>query len=213
MKLATKKRILITAGPTWVAIDQARVISNIASGETGFILAKEFKKLGVFVTLLLGPGYFFESVSGIKIIHFKYFSELERLLEKELKKKGLAAVVHAAAVSDFEPQKTSRHKVSSQRNIWKINLVPTRKLINNLKVNRADLFTVGFKFQPDEDNACLIAKGKELLKQANLDLVVANSNRNKTYRAFILDGKNTYGPFLSKTKMAVYLSRLVRKRL
>jgi phosphopantothenoylcysteine decarboxylase / phosphopantothenate---cysteine ligase len=213
MKSATKKRILITAGPTWVAIDQVRVISNIASGETGFILANEFRKLGASVTLLLGPGYFCGSISGIKVVRFNYFSQLEQLLKKELKKASLAAVIHSAAVSDFEPRKISQQKVSSQRDSWKINLVPTRKLINSFKNNRADLLTVGFKFQPVSSRAGLIAKGRKLLKQADLDLVVANSIRNGVYQAYILDSNSQYGPFLSKREMAICLSRLVQKRL
>ena len=49
------KRILITAGPTWVAIDSVRVISNIATGETGILLAKRLSLQGAKVTLALGP--------------------------------------------------------------------------------------------------------------------------------------------------------------
>ncbi|MDD5476961.1 MAG: phosphopantothenoylcysteine decarboxylase [Candidatus Omnitrophica bacterium] len=210
--MATKK-ILITAGPSWVAIDKIRVISNIASGETGFILAEKFKKLGAKVTLLLGPGYFCGSQTGIKIIRFKYFSQLARLLKNELKKGKYAAVIHAAAVADYTPKKVIRHKVSSHRANWRIDLVPTKKLINDLKNYGKGLFTVGFKFEPDKDDAGLIEKGKKLLKQARLDLVVANSNKNAVYRAFILDSRNKYGPFPSKIKMAAYLSRLVEKKI
>ncbi len=210
--MATKK-ILITAGPSWVAIDKVRVISNIASGETGFILAEKFKKLGKKVTLLLGPGYFCGSQAGIKIIRFKYFSQLERLLANELKKGKYAAVIQAAAVADYAPKKIIRHKVSSRRSNWKINLIATKKLISNLKNYGSGLFTVGFKFEPDEDDAGLIKRGEVLLKQAGLDLVVANSNKNAAYRAFIIDNKNRYGPFPSKIKMAGYLSKLVERKI
>lgn len=213
MVTKNSKEILITAGPSWVAIDKARVISNIASGETGFILAKKFRKLGVKVTLLLGPGYFCGAQTGIKIIRFRYFSQLAQLLKNELRKGKYAAVIQAAAVADFAPERIIRKKVSSQRPNWKIKLVPTKKLISDLKNYGAGLFTVGFKFEPDEDDAGLIEKGKRLLKQAKLDLVVANSKKNTAYRAFILDGRNKYGPFPSKIKMADYLSRLMEKRL
>jgi len=213
--LATKnsKKILITAGPSWVAIDKARVIGNIATGETGFILAKKFKKLGAKVTLLLGPGYFWGNPKGIKIIRFQYFAQLQQLLKNELKNEKYSAVIHAAAVTDYAPKKIIRHKVSSQRANWKINLVPTKKLINNFKIYGSGLFSVGFKFEPDKDDAGLIEKGKALLKQAGLDLVVANSNKNADYRAFIVDNKNKYGPFPSKIKMAGCLSSLVERRI
>jgi len=213
--LVTKnsKKILITAGPTWVAIDKARVIANIASGETGFILAEKFKKLGAKVTLLLGPGYFCRTLRGIKIIRFKYFSQLEQLLTNELKKGKYTAVIHAAAVADYAPKRIIQNKLSSRLSNWKINLVPTKKLINNLKNYGNGLFSVGFKFDPDEDDSGLIEKGKTLLKQADLNLVVANSNKNTVYRAFILDDRNKYGPFSSKIKMAGYLSTLLEKRI
>ncbi len=210
--MATKK-ILITAGPSWAAIDNVRVISNIASGETGFILAEKFKKLGAKVTLLLGPGYFCGTQTGIKIIRFKYFSQLARFLKNELKKGKYSAVIHAAAVADYAPKKIIRHKVSSRRSNWNINLVPTKKLIGNLKNYGSGLFTVGFKFEPDKDDTGLIERGRALLKQADLDLVVANSNKNGGYRAFILDKKNKYGPFPNKIKMAGYLSRLIGRRI
>ena len=49
------KKVLITAGPTWVPIDNVRVISNTATGETGILLSEKLKNLGAKVTLLLGP--------------------------------------------------------------------------------------------------------------------------------------------------------------
>ena len=201
---------MITAGPTWIAIDQARVISNLASGETGFILADKFKKLGAEVTLLLGPGNFcFTEHPGIKLIRFRYFSELAQLLDKELKSAKYVAVIHAAAVADYQPKKIIGGKISSLRKNWKINLIPTKKLIKGLRKYDADLFTVGFKFEPNTDKDKLLEKGRALLEVQDLDIVVANSNKNKGYQAYILDGLNKYGPFLTKTKMAIGLSRLM----
>jgi phosphopantothenoylcysteine synthetase/decarboxylase len=204
------KRVLITAGPTWVAIDQVRVISNLASGETGFILADKFKKLGAKVTLLLGPGNFcVAGQAGIKLIHFKYFSELAQLLDKELKSQKYTAVIHAAAVADYQPEKIIAGKISSLHKNWRINLVPTKKLIKGLRKYKPDLFTVGFKFEPNANKDKLLAKGKQLLRTANLDLVVANSNKNMGYQAYILSSLKKYGPFFNKTEMAIYLSRLM----
>jgi phosphopantothenoylcysteine decarboxylase/phosphopantothenate--cysteine ligase len=211
--LITNKRILISAGPTWVAIDKVRVISNIASSETGFILAEKFKKLGAKVTLLLGPGNFYLNKNKIKVIHFKYFAELKKLLRDELKKARYNAVIHAAAVSDYQPEKVSKNKISSHHKSLKINLVPTKKLINDFKKYKESLITVGFKFEPDATQVALLKKGLALLKTANLNLVVANSNKFNKYCAHILDGINQYGPFLSKEKMAQQLSKLVIKKI
>jgi len=209
-----EKRILITSGPTWVPIDNVRVMSNTATGETGFILAGKLKKLGAKVTLLLGPGDFCQHTqAGTKVIRYRYFSELAQLLGRELREQKYTAVIQAAAVADYQVKRTIRHKVSSLRKNWKINLVPTKKLINRLKDYQPDLFTVGFKFQPNTDKTKLIKKGIALLKSANLDLVVANSNKNKGYQAYILDGLKISGPFLNKTKMAIYLTKIMEKQL
>ncbi|MDO8488555.1 MAG: phosphopantothenoylcysteine decarboxylase [Candidatus Omnitrophota bacterium] len=206
-------KILITAGPTWIPIDKARVISNIASGQTGFLLAEKLKKLGAKITLLLGPGNFCGCQAGIKVIRFKYFSELARLLDKELQSRKYAAVIHAAAVSDYQPRKIIQCKISSLRKNWRIDLVPTEKLIDTLKIYQPELLTVGFKFEPNTNKNKLIEKSKILLKHANLNLVVANSDKNKSYQAYILDGQNKYGPFFTKTRMAIYLSKLIKNRL
>ncbi len=209
--MATKKRILITAGPTWIAIDQARVISNIASGETGFILAKKFKKAGFLVTLLLGPGYYNDKIPGIKIIPFKFYEQLAKLLKKELTKYKYSAIIHTAAVADYKPKKVTPGKISSHLKKLRIDLIPTEKLINNFKKYSENLLVIGFKFEPKKYANNLIAAGKALLKQA--DLVVANTDKNNTYQAYILDKINKYGPFSNKLKMSEYLLKITENRL
>ncbi|HQO38768.1 MAG TPA: phosphopantothenoylcysteine decarboxylase, partial [Candidatus Omnitrophota bacterium] len=93
------KRILITAGPTWVSLDPVRVISNTASGETGRRLAYACAQAGARVTLLLGPGESPAPDRRICVRRFRFFEELDRSLRSELRKK-YDAVVHSAAVSD-----------------------------------------------------------------------------------------------------------------
>jgi len=81
--LATKS-VLITAGPTWVAIDSVRVISNTATGETGTLLAERFAQQGAKVTLLLGPVSNCCLNKKIRVINFKFFDELRDKLIREL---------------------------------------------------------------------------------------------------------------------------------
>ncbi len=207
------KRILITAGPTWVVLDKIRIISNIATGETGFILAKVFRKLGAKVTLLLGPGTFFNAERKIKVLRFKYFNELEIILKKELRGIKYSAVIHTAAVADYRPDKIIRGKVSSGLGSWKITLKPTKKLVNSLKKYRQDIFAVGFKFETEATKHKLIKRGEKLLKQANLDLVVANTNQKRGYQAYIISRSKEYGPFLNKQDMATYLAKLLSEGL
>lgn len=207
-----EKKVLITSGPTWVPIDNVRVISNTATGETGILLAKKFMQQGSKVTLLLGPAGVARLDSKIKLKRFSFFNELNILLRKELQK-NYDIVIQAAAISDFAPKPSCNKKISSKCKTLKLVLKPTVKIINCLRKIKPNAFLVGFKFEPDAGKNRLIKKGNRLLKQANLDLVVANSNKNKAYQAYILDGTDKYGPFLNKTAMAVCLSRIIKKRL
>lgn len=208
--MVTKQRVLITAGPTWVAIDGARVISNLSSGETGFILANRFKKLGFKVTLLLGPGSFSGGQAQATVKRFKYYSELAGLLDQELSRNRYAAVIHAAAVADFQPKRAIQGKISSGRKNLNLSLVPTKKLITGLKKYQPDLFTVGFKFEPSVNREKLASSGRQLLKKEKLNLVVANSNNGGRYRAYIIGKQAEYGPFLTKAAMADGLIKLIR---
>ena len=212
--MVTNKNILITAGSTWVAIDKIRIISNTASGKTGLLLARQLKRTGAKVTLLLGPGDFSNSrIPGVRVINFKYFSELKKLLSSELRKQKYSVLIHAAAVADYKPEKVLNRKTSSRLSGWKISLVPTEKLINSSKKIAPGLIVVGFKFEPDAGKNRLFEKGRQLLKEADLDIVVANACKNKAYQAYILDKTNGYGPFLNKVKMTAYLSKILKDRL
>lgn len=207
------KNILITAGPTWVAIDSVRVISNTASGQTGILLAQKFQQLGAKVTLLLGPVKNCCLSSKIKVVHFKFFEELKSTIIKELKSKKYAILIHSAAVSDYKPARTYAGKLKSGINNLRLNLVPTEKIIDLLRKASPKSFLVGFKYQPQADEKNLINEGLGLMRRAKLDLVVANSNRGRAYQAYILDRINKYGPFLNKIKMADYLCKLTDKKL
>ena len=202
------KRILITAGPTWSPIDSVRVISNIATGETGIILAKELQKLGAKVTLLLGPLGACCLNKKIRLIRFKFFDELRRAMNKELKNNKYDIVIHSAAVSDYRLKVSFKQKVKSGRRDWRLNLVPTPKIIDALKKSRRGLFLVGFKFEPGASRKILINKARSLISRAKLDLAVANTIYNNRYQAyiirqdfilsdFILPDK-VYGPFANK---------------
>ena len=80
-------RVLITCGPTWVAIDEVRVISNQSSGEMGHLIAQELLARGAQVTLLEGSVTHSWSNPSVKVIKYRFFDELEKSLKLELKKK------------------------------------------------------------------------------------------------------------------------------
>ena len=122
------KKILITAGPTWVALDAVRVISNIASGKTGLYLAEEARRQGAEVTLILGPVCQCGVDKSVNIIHFKFFDDLKSSLMKQLRGKKYDIIIHSAAVSDFKAQYKLRGKFNSDR-AHNLKLVPLEKLV------------------------------------------------------------------------------------
>ena len=200
------KRVLITAGPTWVPIDKVRVISNIATGQTGILLAKIFCDLGAKVTLILGPAESCCLDKRINLIRFNFFTELRQILSKELRSGRYTVVVHSAAVSDYQPKKLYGGKVRSDLKTWKLDLLPTPKIIKEIKNINPSIFLVGFKFGPGLSKVKLIREAKKLIAHSKADLVVANSICGSNYNAYIVSEYDIKGPFSSKSAMAKELA-------
>jgi len=207
------KRILITAGPTWVPIDNVRVISNTATGQTGILLAENFSRLGAKVTLLLGPVGVCCLSPKIKLIKYKFFNELKDKLFGELKNSEFDCVIHSAAVSDYEPERYFDNKIDSGRKKLSLKLRPTEKIINRIKKIDASLFTVGFKFEPQRNKDILIKQARHLMAQANLDLVVANSIKGGRYLAYLVAKKEVGAVILTKNNLVKKLIVLISKKI
>lgn len=202
------KRILITAGPTWVAIDSVRIISNIATGETGILIAEEAKQAGAKVTLVLGPTDACCLGPSIRVLRFRFFDEFKQILSQQLRLK-YDVVIHSAAVADYRPRRAFKRKIDSRQKRMDLNLVAAPKLVNLFKKLNRSLFLVAFKFEPHLKGARLINKAKTLFKQANADLVVANTVENGHYRAYIVSREQVKGPVSSKIKLAEGLIRKI----
>lgn len=203
------KRVLITAGPTWVPIDSVRVISNIATGETGILLAEKLQRLGAKVTLLLGHAEVCCLDKKINLIRFKFFDELKNIITKELKSKKYDIIVHSAAVSDYKPIKIYTHKIKSGIKGWQFNLVPTEKIIDLIKKIDANIFLVGFKFEPNANKEKLIKNTEVLMRRSRLNMAVANTINRERYKAYIVNNDKIDGPFLNRD----YLTRGLIKAL
>lgn len=207
------KRVLITAGPTWVSIDRVRVISNIATGETGILLAERLQHLGAKVTLLLGPAEYSCKNKTIKLIRFVFFDDLKHKLLKELNTKKYDIVIHSAAVSDYRPAKIFRRKIRSGISRLKIELVPTVKIIGLIKKIDPSVFLVGFKYEPYANREKLIKEAKDLIKSSSLDLAVANTIDKERYSSYILEDDKIYGPLNTKENMVNKLAGILRKEI
>lgn len=195
------KRILITAGPTWVPIDNVRVISNTATAETGCLLAKEMLSQEAKVVLVLGPLAQRSKEKNLKIIRFRFYDELKDILIKELKSKKYDCLVHTAAVSDYKPDKVCAGKIKSGINNLKLILSPTAKIIDYAKKIDPGIFLVGFKFEPDITKSVLLGRARIFSRRSKVDLTVANTVLKGTYKAYILCEEKISGPFLNKASM------------
>ena len=179
------KRILITSGPTWVSIDPMRVISNRASGQLGQKIALALSRIGAQVTLLQGPVTNFPESKKIQIKKFHFYEELATLLKIELKKK-YDAVIHNAAVSDYQLKKPFTSKLDSNKKTLTLTLVPTQKLINKIKTLAPKTFLVGFKLEDFKNKSDVIAQAQNLIADTQCDLVVANTLKGG-YKAYLLN--------------------------
>lgn len=180
------RRILITSGPTWVAIDSVRIISNTATGATGVLLAEALRKAGAEVTLVLGPRCRLPQNRNIRVVGFTYFDELRGILKKELRGREYDAVIHSAAVSDYAPARKAKKKISSNMRSLDLRLIRTPKLIDEIRRQAPDALLVGFKFIPEAAPGTLFAAARKLGKRSRANMVVANTVHNGTYRAFVV---------------------------
>ena len=177
-------KVLVTCGPTWVAIDDVRVISNRSTGQMGHLIAEEFNKKNTRVTLLQGPVTDRAQLKDIKIIKYAYFHELARKLKEECLK-NYDIIVHAAAVSDYTVKNRFNGKISSETAL-SLNLGPTPKLINLIRDWAPNSFIVGFKLEPNLTIKKFKGMTRKLFLDAQCDLVVVNQDK-PVYKGYILN--------------------------
>ncbi|MFC1704421.1 phosphopantothenoylcysteine decarboxylase [Candidatus Omnitrophota bacterium] len=208
------KNILITSGPTWIPIDRVRVISNIATGQTGVLLAQAAKRHGAKVTLALGPVAGKHAIGSVRVINYRFFSELYELLKKELTNRRYHVVIHTAAVSDFKPKRFVAGKINSNAENPMIDLESTVKIVDKIKKFRKDVFLVAFKLEIAIASNELIKRAHALFKQSNADLVVANRFDKHSYRALIIDReKNVLGSATNKAELSKTLLTIIKGKI
>ena len=104
------KRVLITAGPTYEAIDPVRGITNRSSGLQGFSIARAARDFGAEVTLIAGPTHLTEPI-GVKRIDVVSAREMDEAVQIELDRQRFDLFVSVAAVADWRPGAVSEKKI------------------------------------------------------------------------------------------------------
>lgn len=167
------KTILITAGPTYEAIDPVRFIGNHSSGKMGFSLAEEAAKRGAKVILVSGPS---AQVIHHQNIDLHRITSAKEMLDKVFQfYENIDIGIASAAVSDYAPREVAKEKIKKNDENMTIELVKNPDILKTMGERKTHQFLVGFALetQNEEENA----KGK--LEKKNLDMIVLNSLRDE----------------------------------
>lgn len=164
------KKVLLTAGPTYEAIDPVRFIGNHSSGKMGFALAEAFYEKGAEVFLVTGPTAEQTKYKGITMIPVKSAAEMYDASVQIFKNADIA--VMSAAVADYTPAKISEEKIKKKTEQFSINLVKTKDILQTLgeKKKRKQLL-IGFALETNNEKEYALNK----LKSKNADMIVLNS--------------------------------------
>ncbi|PWN58642.1 bifunctional phosphopantothenoylcysteine decarboxylase/phosphopantothenate--cysteine ligase CoaBC [Chryseobacterium viscerum] len=167
------KTVLITAGPTYEALDPVRFIGNHSSGKMGFSLAEEASKRGARVILISGPS--FQTLNDPKVELHKVTSAKEMLAKVFEFYDGIDIGIASAAVADYAPKEVAKEKIKKNDDSLTIELVKNPDILKTMGEKKTHQFLVGFALetQNEEENA----KGK--LEKKNLDMIVLNSLRDE----------------------------------
>ena len=196
-------KVLVSAGPTFEAIDPVRFIGNYSSGKMGFSIAEEFARRGAHVTLVTGPVNQEESNNIDRID----VTSAEQMFEACMSVYPDAdIVVMSAAVADFTPLRVSPVKIKKKDANLVIELAPTMDILKEMGRNKKKgQLLIGFALESDHErenaNAKLIAK--------NCDLIVLNSLNDEgagfgnTNKITILSAEGEEFEFDTKPKEAV----------
>ena len=163
------KKVLITAGPTYEAIDPVRFIGNHSSGKMGYALAEVALKKGASVTLISGPSAEKINHPSLKLIKVVSAEEMLTTVQEFYDSTDIA--IAAAAAADFKPKKTASNKLKKENGLAHISLVPTVDILSYMGEKKKKQKLIGFALETE--NELEHAKGK--LSRKNLDGIVLNS--------------------------------------
>ncbi len=203
-----KKKIVITAGPTYEKIDPVRFIGNYSSGKMGFALAEACAQQGAEVTLIAGPVSLTTTHPNIQRIDVESAEEMYQAAMTAFPEAD--AGILCAAVADYRPEIQADEKIKREsKGEMMLHLVPNKDIAASLgAIKREGQVLVGFALETN--NEATNAESK--LKRKNLDFIVLNSLRDAgagfrcdTNKISIIDrqGETTGYPLKSKQGVAV----------
>lgn len=200
------KKFLITAGPTYEAIDPVRFIGNHSSGKMGYALAETAASYGASVVLVSGPVNLKLDNPSVKIEKVTSAAEMYEAAHKYFADCHVAIL--SAAVADYRPSEVATEKIKKkdEEGTMTIELTKTQDILKSLGEIKKNQFLVGFALETQNEEA----NAKIKLKKKNLDLIVLNSLRDKgagfkvdTNKVTLISKDNKVLPFPVKDKSEV----------
>jgi phosphopantothenoylcysteine decarboxylase/phosphopantothenate--cysteine ligase len=200
-------KILITAGPTFEAIDPVRFIGNYSSGKMGFAIAKVFAEDGHDVVLVTGPTSLDIIHPNIHIIHIESAAQMFEECIHCFPSSDCAIL--SAAVADYTPVHKATQKLKRLGGELNIDLKATKDIASELgKIKNKKQVLVGFALETENE----LDNAKYKLQKKNLDFIVLNSLKDKgagfntdTNKVWFIDRDNKPVQFTLKSKELVAL--------
>ena len=166
------KKILITAGPTYEAIDPVRFIGNFSSGKMGIAIANEAVQQGAEVHLVLGPS---SEKNIYSQIHLHRVVSAQQMYEAAVTEFSTCDIaILAAAVADYTPEIVAPEKIKKKGGNLSLTLVPTVDILASLGKIKTTQTLIGFALETENE----VANAQTKLEKKNLNGIVLNSLRD-----------------------------------
>jgi phosphopantothenoylcysteine decarboxylase/phosphopantothenate--cysteine ligase len=198
------KKVLVTAGPTYEAIDPVRFIGNHSSGQMGYELARVAANLGAEVILISGPTNLSISHDLITLIKVVSADEMYNVAHEHFEHCDI--VICAAAVADYRPKTVADQKIKKKESNLTLELVKNKDILLSLGEQKTKQFLVGFALETENE----LENAKDKLVRKHLDAIVLNSLNDKgagfasnTNKITFLDKNSQIKAFQLKTKVEV----------
>ncbi len=219
-KVLNNKTVLVTAGPTYEAIDPIRGITNRSSGKLGYAIAETAKKAGAKVFLVSGP----VSIGDVPSVHIENVESAAQMLRKVrkiLKEEIVDIFFSVAAVADWTPKKFVKTKIkkNSSTDLKDINWIETKDILlevaSNTKESRP--FVVGFAAETKSGKFLLNACQKKL-EAKKADMIIGTNGpdtfgQDKAHMLICSPGQPSTNIEGTKTQIASQLIQLIQKQI
>jgi phosphopantothenoylcysteine decarboxylase/phosphopantothenate--cysteine ligase len=213
----TGKSVLITAGPTYEAIDPVRFIGNHSTGKMGFALAEVFLKKGANVKLITGPTNLELVDNNLELISINSAEEMFQEVKKHWSNQDIG--IFSAAVADYRPKVVSADKIKKNSNELLLELIKNPDILHWAgQMKKDSQFLVGFALETTDE----IAHATQKLERKNLDCIILNSLQDSgagfatdTNKVTILDKQKNKSELSLKSKyeiaqeIVLYLEELI----